>query len=335
MPPKWPPFDNILVYYGHGQIKVTGRKTQMVDVPPGICVVSIVETGDESWYEQQDAFHALCKLANEATTRGREASTWLRNPIVYKTQIEHKIDSIAEKARGSTILRIACGDFEDEAVNMTPVFIGTSYTDDTGPPTKINNVDTYDIKICKSGLYFLDQAGEGDYVTIDKPGSDGILYLDDILSVYEGSVFPKEENIKSITDEALDWPNWTYPFAADLDPENPHALHTTWKHVLRQEPEIDINPDIVFGLLNDGHRGVFYNLACRVVMKSDIGDHMTRAILAGPKLAEAAALKIVGAFSKGATETSAVSKKQSGKTTTAKSGRKGGRRTRKERRLYK
>lgn len=273
------PFDNVLVYYGHGSIKMEKRQPVMIKVPAGKCVVSIVDASDTAWESQQQAFHALCKLANSRSHAGRMARTWLHNPILYKNEIENEIDRFRPAySGGATKIHIASGDFEDDDIKNTPYFEGSSYTDDTRtPPEGV----AYDIDICKSGLYFFEEAGAGKYHVINRVEKFGSVYLDDVLNVYKGAEYPTldhivESQLKCQEADEEDWED------DSEDERGPVAHHTVWKDCLNHDDDILVDPDTVFDLLDSGeragHRGVFYNLACRVIMKKDIANKMTRAV---------------------------------------------------------
>lgn len=296
-------FDNILVYYGHGAMLVKNRKTETFVVPSGRCIVTIVDVGDEAWAAQQEAFHQLCKLAMAKSASGRTAHTWLSNPIVYKAEIEKQIDRFAAKVFGTTQLHIAYGDFEEEDLRTTPKFFGQSYLNDTAEIKQNDGTTLYEIDICKSGLYFLEDAGDGDYHVVKHESDTGMVTEDEVLSAYVGSVFPTlddimEAKIKSQEEEPEVW-------AEDS------TFHTEWKYTINHNDNLHIGRNKVLELLNEKEgRGVFYNLACRVVMDQQVVGARTRSIVGAVAELEAAASAAVAPHVVAVSGKSAVAKRQ-------------------------
>jgi len=265
---------------------VDGRKTETFVVPEGRCFVTIVDAGTTAFEFQQKAFHKLCKVATTGSASGRQAHTWLSNPIVYKAEIENYMDKVAKRPMGTTQLHIAYGDFEEEELRTTPKFFGQSFIDDTTFVVKKDGSHLYDISICKAGSYFLENAGAGDYQVIKRKSEDGDLTEDEVLSVYDGSVFPTVVEIvgakvQSQIKEPDEWVGET-------------AFHTQWKDAINHNEDLHIGRNKVLDLLNEREgRGVFYNLACRVVMKSQVVGARTRSIVGAVKALEEAAAAAV------------------------------------------
>jgi hypothetical protein len=262
---------------------VKDRKTQTFVVPEGRCFVTIVDAGVSAFAFQQAAFHKLCKLATTATASGRQAHTWLSNPIVYKAEIENYIDWAAKKPEGTTQLHIAYGDFEEEDLRTTPKFFGQSFLDDTDVFVQNDGSKEYKISICKAGSYFLENAGTGEYRPVEHDSEDGFLTEDEVLSAYDGSVFPTVDEIvgAKVTMQLAEPDKWV----------KETAFHEEWKDAINYNDDLIIGPNKVLDLLNEKEgRGVFYNLACRVVMDSQVVGARTRSIVGAiTKLEDASA----------------------------------------------
>ena len=302
------PFDNILVYYGHGSMVVENRKTQTFAVPKGRCFVTITDAGTMAFAPQQEAFHTLCKLAMTAKASGRTAHTWLSNPVLYKTEIEQQIDRFIAKKFGKTIigstkLHIAYGDFENEELRITPKFVGQSYLNDTRVIEENDGTKLYEIDICKSGLYFFEEAGEGDYHAVRRDATNGMVKATEVLSAYAGSVFPTPADIE----EAKNLSQEKNPksWAGDK------ASHIKWKDIINHNEDFFIGRKKVLELLDEKEgRGVFYNLACRVVMDEDVIGAHTRSIIGAVSRLEAAQKAATAPHNRGVSGRSAVARKQ-------------------------
>jgi hypothetical protein len=247
-------YSDALVAYGHGavQLNLLSRTVKQVKVPPGMCVVTVVDVGDAARFGVQSAFHELCKLANQTT--GRVYRTWILNPLKFQGEIEQFIN---ERTSDAIFTNPVTGAREPIVTKMHIATAGTLTPDFIGYPWAGSGK--------KSGLHWLSTAGEGLWFKSFKNNSD--VQLKEILQCVKGAVRPAAAAVEDIQQ-------------TNAELMSPPVSSETWDAVLQTEIKYNMS---TIQKVSAGKTVVFYNIPCRV-SEYDVGV-VTRSVFAPARAA--------------------------------------------------